>query len=212
MQNIVYGLYLELLKKYGNPVKYWPQWCAIKKSWKLKEEISLETILVQRTSWRNAEIASKNLKNTRLLSIRRIYENKDFQRLVSLVKPAGFYNTKPKRLVEFCRFICQNYGSWQNFCSEDLITAREKLLTVYGIGPETADTILLYAADEPTFIIDEYTRRFIKSKELAKNFDYYFLKDLFERNLPKDLGLFQGYHVLIIAEQKQGKGVSMGVI
>lgn len=173
-KNRIYNLYLELLEKYDEPVKYWPQWRAGSKPWKLKEEIALEAILVQRTSWRNAEMAAKNLKKSGLLSIKGIFKNEDFKRLVSLVRPAGFYATKPRRLMEFCRFIYQNYGSWQNFYKEGLRTAREKLLSVYGIGPETADTILLYAAEKPTFIIDEYTRRFVKSKDLAKNFDDFF--------------------------------------
>lgn len=211
-RNKIYNLYLELLEKYGEPEKYWPQWCTKRKSSKLKEEIVLEAILVQRTSWRNAEMAARNLKRSRLLSIKGIFKNKDSERLVSLVRPAGFYTTKPKRLVEFCRFICQNYSNWKNFCNEDFKTARIRLLEVYGIGPETADTILLFAADKPTFIIDEYTKRFARQNNLTKNLDYDYLKELFEKSLPEDMVLFQNYHVLIIAEQKQGKGVSMGIV
>lgn len=208
----IYKLYLELLEKHGDPVKYWPQWCSRKKSWKLKEEIALEAILVQRTSWRNAEIAAKNLEKAGLLIIKKIVDNKDFQNLVSLVKPAGFYNTKPKRLVEFCQFIEENYGSWKNFCQEDLGIARQKLLSVYGIGEETADTILLYGAEKPSFVIDEYTRRMVKTKNLASKFDYDFLKKFFEENLPWDPRLFQDFHALIIIDQKAGKNSRMGVI
>lgn len=211
-KNKIFDLYLELRKKFGDPVKYWPQWCAGKKSLKLKEEIALEAILVQRTSWRNAEIASKNLKKVGLLSIRGILGNKDFEKLVSLVRPAGFYTTKPRRLMEFCRFISQNYNNWEKFIGEDQKIAREKLLKVYGIGPETADTILLYAAEKPTFVIDEYTRKFVKSKGLTKNLDDYSLKDLFEKSLPPDPKLFQNDHALIIFEVKDGKNIKMGMI
>lgn len=211
-ENSILNLYQKLLNKYGDPEKYWPQWCAGEKSLKLKEEIALEAILVQRTSWRNAEIASKNLKKAGLLSIEGILGNKDFEKLVSLIRPAGFYTTKPKRLVEFCRFIKENYDSWRNFCKEGLRIAREKLLGVYGIGPETADTILLYAAERPTFVIDEYTKRLVKARNLAQNDDYDFLKKFFEENLPSDPKLFQNFHALIIFEGKQGKNSHMGVI
>jgi len=211
-RNKIYNLYLELLKKYGDPVKYWPQWCAKRKSLKLKEEIALEAILVQRTSWRNAEIASKNLKKGNLLSINALAKIDDFKKLVSLVKPAGFYNTKPRRLLGFSQFIQKDYGSWQNFCQEDLETVREKLLSCYGIGPETADTILLYATEKPTFVIDEYTKRFVKARNLASEFSYDFLKNFFEENLPKNVRLFQDFHALIIIDQKGGKYSSMGMI
>jgi endonuclease-3 related protein len=128
------------------------------------------------------------------------------------VRPAGFYTTKPKRLVEFCRFIKENYSCWKNFCGENLKTAREKLLTLYGIGPETADTILLYAAEKPTFVVDEYTRRLVRVRNLAEKFDYDSLKNLFEKNLPPDPKLFQDFHALIIFEVKQGKNSRMGLI
>lgn len=211
-RNKIFDLYLELRKKYGDPVEYWSQWCAKEKSLKLKEEIALEAILVQRTSWRNAEIASRNLKRENVLSIRGINRNEDLKKLERLVKPAGFYKTKPRRLVEFCRFIQENYGRWREFAKEKLKTARRKLLLVYGIGPETADTILLYAAEKPTFVVDEYTRRLVKVRNLAEKFDYDSLKNLFEKNLPANPQLFQDFHALIVIEGRSGKGAEMGVI
>jgi endonuclease-3 related protein len=87
---------------------------------------------------------------------------------------------------------------------EDGKKLREKLLKLKGIGPETADSILLYALDKPVFVIDEYTRRLVKKRNLAQKFSYDFLQDLFEKNLKKDLRLYQDFHALIVIEGKNG--------
>ena len=161
-------LYNSLLKKWGDPVNYWPEWCAEEKTNQQREVVALGAILVQRTSWHNAEIALKNLKNNGLLSIKAI-SLKSVDDIVSLVRVAGLYNTKPKRLIVLCQFIVEHYGVWGNFMQQDANTAREELLTISGIGPETADTILLYTCDKPTFVIDEYTKRFIRNNNLSIN-------------------------------------------
>ena len=91
---------------------------------------------------------------------------------------------------------------------EDIKILRNKLLQVYGIGPETADTILLYALDKPTFVIDEYTKRFVEKYKLStENKTYDYPKEMFEDVLPKDVVLYQNYHVLIIVDAK-GKEAS----
>lgn len=200
--NLIQDLYLSLLKKHGKPKKYWPQWCASKKTLKEREIIAIGAILTQRTSWRNAHLALLALKRRRMLSIKKIANLKDFPILVESLKPAGFYNTKPKRLFAFCSFITSNYGGLSNFMKEDTKVAREKLLEVYGIGPETADTILLYACDKPTFVIDEYTRRLAIREKLANDLKYNSLKKLFERSLTKDSRVYQNFHALIIITQK----------
>ena len=199
----IYKFYLRLSKKYPRPPELWQVWCQKKKSAKLKEEIAIGAILTQRTNWRNVEQALANLKKTNILSLKKISRLKNLEKLKNLIKPAGFYQTKSKRLYEFCRFLQLNYGSLSNFTKEDLKTAREKLLALYGIGPETADSILLYALDKPTFVIDEYTRRFVKKNRLAKKFTYDYLKNLFEKNLPCDVELYQKYHALIVWEGKK---------
>jgi len=199
----IYKFYLRLSKKYPRPPELWQVWCQKKKSAKLKEEIAIGAILTQRTNWRNVEQALANLKKTNILSLKKISRLKNLEKLKNLIKPAGFYQTKSKRLYEFCRFLQLNYGSLINFTKEDLKTAREKLLALYGIGPETADSILLYALDKPTFVIDEYTRRFVKKNRLAKKFTYDYLKNLFEKNLPCDVELYQKYHALIVWEGKK---------
>lgn len=154
-------------------------------------------ILVQRTSWHNAELALKNLLQADLLSIKKIAELPSHEPLIPLIRIAGFYQSKPKRLYDICRYAAGNSYS------------REELLKINGIGPETADTILLYAADQPTFIIDEYTKRFVEKHRLADDFDYTFLQKLFEENLPKDFRVYQDFHALIIFDQKDKKGWRM---
>lgn len=201
-KNTIYQLYQELYEKHGDPEVIWPQWCAKKKETRTRELVALGAILTQRTSWRNADLALRNLKNKNLLSLEKLVALRNLERLRELIRPAGFYQTKPKRIFTFASFIVKQYGSLEGFAAEKLESAREKLLNLYGIGPETADTILLYAADRPTFVIDAYTQKFAKHKKLSENLDYYSLKKLFEENLPKDAVLFQNFHTLIIVEQK----------
>ena len=128
------------------------------------------------------------------------------QRLLkSLIRPAGFYQQKAKRLFLLCRFIVTNYGSLEKFFEKDLEICRKQLLALYGIGPETADSILLYAGQKPIFVIDEYTRRFVKKYNLAKKFSYDFLQKLFQENLPKDVKIYQNFHALIVLDGKNEK-------
>lgn len=202
MTNKIYQLYLELLEKHGSPEKFWPQWCDRRKSLATREKIAIGAILTQRTSWHNAHLALLNLKKRRLLSLANIAGLTDLRQFIDLTRPAGFYQTKPKRLFNFCSFVIKEYAGLRNFMAEDLKTARNKLLSIPGIGPETADTILLYALDKSTFVIDEYTKRLVKKKRLANNLRLDFLKSLFEKNLPCDAKAYQDFHALIIINQK----------
>jgi len=206
--NKVYQLYLELLKEYGPAEKFWPQWCAKEKTLKDRELIALGAILTQRTSWHNAHLALVNLKKAGLLSLEKIVQLSDLKKLAALIKPAGFFQTKACRLFDFSSFICQNYKDLKNFTGEELKIARQKLLTISGIGPETADTILLYALDKPTFVVDEYAKRMVRERGLFKYLNYDRLKEFFEKSLPKDAKVYQDFHALIIISQK-GKEKSM---
>ncbi|MBU2592641.1 endonuclease [Patescibacteria group bacterium] len=212
MSNIIYQLYQELYKKHGDPVKLWPQWCAKKKSKKLRDLIAIGAILTQRTSWRNADIALNNLKRESLLSLKAIAELNSPDKLTEPIRPAGFYQTKPKRLLGLASFVIKEYGGLENFMREDLKSAREKLLGLYGVGPETADVILLYALDKPSFVIDEYTKRLVVKRKLAEKPEYNFLKQLFEESLPRDVKIYQNYHALIIVEQRGKKASIMRVV
>ena len=200
----IYKIYLRLLKKYGLANKFWKQWCKIKKTKRDKEEILIEAILTQRTNWKNVGLSLENLRKAKVLSIKKIYQvgKRSRKLLESLIRPAGFYQQKSERLFLLCKFIIESYGSLEKFFSQDLETCRKQLLALYGIGPETADSILLYAGDLPIFVIDEYTRRFVKKYNLAKKFSYEFLQNLFQENLPKEVKIYRNFHALIVLDGK----------
>ncbi len=122
--NKIHQLYLELQQKYGPTEKFWPQWCASKKSLRLRELIAIGAILTQRTSGHNADLALRNLKREELLSLQRIANLSDLKKLTELVRPAGFYQTKPKRLFDFCSFVTKEYGNLEKLMEENLEVAR----------------------------------------------------------------------------------------
>jgi endonuclease-3 related protein len=200
--NKIHQLYLDLRKKYGSAEKIWPQWCAAKKTPRERQLVAIGAILTQRTSWHNADLALHNLKKEGLLSLKKISALPNLRRLTNLIRPAGFYQTKPQCLLDLCRFVIGEYGSLEGFMDEGLAAAREELLALPGIGPETADTILLYAMDKPSFVIDEYTKRLVRRRGLSPKSKYGHLKELFEENLPRSVALYQHFHALIIVEEK----------
>ena len=202
MENKIYQLYLRLLGKHGSPEKFWPNWCSSQKTLREREIILIGAILTQRTAWHNAELALKNLRKNGLLSVDKIAKLKDFNKLKPLIRSAGFYNTKSLRLSKLCSFIVKYYGNLNNFMKEKFSKSRLRLLALPGIGPETADTILLYCLDKPSFIVDEYTRRIVKREKISSRKEYDFLKKLFEKNLPVDSKIYQDFHALIIIDQK----------
>jgi len=183
----------------------WPQWCAKKKERSLREIIAIGAILAQRTSWHNADLAMRNLKKAGLLSMKKLASLENYNELMELIKPAGFCQTKPRRLFTLSSFIINEYSGVDGLMEEKLAVLRKKLLGLYGIGPETADTILLYALDKPSFIIDTYTKRLVERERLSDIFEYDYLKQFFETSLPKDSTIFQNFHALIIIEQKGRK-------
>ena len=193
--------YQQLLREYGDPVKYWPQWCSQDKSVADREKIVIGMVLVQRTSWHNADIALKNLKKAGLLSINRITKLKTLAKLTQLIRPAGFYQSKPGRLKDLCAFIVA-IGGIAELIRKEASEIRPDLLSLKGVGQETADTVLLYALDKPVFVIDEYTRRWVTKNGLTSEKDYVRLQDYFESNLPPDKDVYQKFHALIIISQR----------
>ncbi|MDO8551700.1 MAG: endonuclease [bacterium] len=198
----LYSLYKKLLRDYGKPSEIWPQWCASEKTCKLRDLITIGSILVQRTSWFNADLALKNLQENNLTSLMKLANSKDLEKLKSALRPAGFYQTKTKRLLAFSKFVTEKYENLEKMMEVDLETLRKELLNVYGVGPETADTILLYALDKPTFVVDEYAKKFVTKHKLTSHTKYEDLKAFFETSLPKSREIFQNYHVLIIVDHK----------
>jgi endonuclease-3 related protein len=208
----VFNKYKELLETYGDPIEFWPQWCSPSKDEGLMQLIAIGAILVQRTSWNNAEMALMNLHSSGLLRLEDILKV-DMDDLTELVRVAGFYTTKPRRLKEMCSFVLDTYGSFKKMRDlDDLALLREQLLSVYGIGPETADTILLFVLDKPSFIVDAYTKRFVDKHNLFGKTNDSDLKALFERNLPEDATIYQNYHVLKILDQRPKEKCYMKIV
>jgi len=162
-------------------------------------EIAVGAILTQNTNWGNVEKAINNLKKDKSLSAKAIYKMPD-DRLAVLIKPAGYYNIKAKRLKSFINFLMNDYhGSMSKMKKEDANILREKLLSINGIGPETADSILLYALQKPVFVIDAYTKRVLSRHNIMDNnesYDEY--QKLFHSSLKKDVKLFNEYHALFV--------------
>jgi len=200
--NLFEKLYKELKEKHGKPKGQWKLWCKRKKTEKEREEVIIGAILAQRTNWKNVELAIKRLKKEKINSLKKIVQLKP-RKLASLIKPAGFYKVKSRRLFELAKFIIKNYKKTLKMKMVNLEELRKRLLNLKGVGPETCDSILLYALDKPIFVIDEYTRRLVKKKKLVKNFSYDFLQKIFENNLKKDFKLYQDFHALIVIDAKK---------
>lgn len=208
--NQIYKIYLELLEKYGSPKGFWQKWCKRKKTLQDKEEIVLGAMLTQRVSWFNVEKALQNLKEQKALSIRGVYElsKRNVELLEKLIRPSGFYKQKAQRIFGLCEFF-EKEGGFEKFLENPVMICRNKLLALNGVGPETADSILLYAGGKPVFVIDEYTRRFVKKRKLFKIFSYGHLQNLFQQNLPQDVMIYQDYHAMIVLE---GRGTGWDLL
>lgn len=194
-------LYKELKKKYGCPRGQWSLWCKRPKNEREREEVVIGAILTQRTNWKNVELAISNLKKARANSFKEIYRL-GAKKLAPLIKSAGFYLTKANYLFGLAAFILKDYSNLKKAQESDPDRLRKELLEQKGIGPETADSILLYALDKPFFVIDEYTRKLVRGRDLSKNFSYNFLQKIFEGNLRRDFKLYQDFHALIVIEGK----------
>lgn len=199
--NIIKEAHKELKKKYGCPKGQWSLWCKRPKTAGEQEEVIIGAILTQRTNWKNVELTLNNLKKAKVNSLKDIAE-KGERRLALLIKPSGFYQAKSNYLFHLAKFILKNYGNLGKMRKANFKELRERLLELRGIGPETCDSILLYALDKPVFVIDEYTRRLVKKRRLAEKFTYDFLQKLFEENLPKNFRLYQDFHALIVIDGK----------
>jgi endonuclease III related protein len=162
-------------------------------------EIAVGAILTQNTAWKNVEKAIGNMKAKRLLDAQRL-KTIDMPDLAEIVRPAGFYRIKAARLKSFVAFLWEKYqGSIENMRTVETEVLRDQLLTVRGIGPETADSILLYALDKPIFVVDAYTFRFLRNHGIyTQATTYCEVQSLFMRDLPLDTHLFNEFHALIV--------------
>jgi endonuclease-3 related protein len=167
-------------------------------------EVCIGAILTQNTSWTNVEKALDNLRNTGAISISVLHQM-GCDSLAELIRPAGYYNVKAKRLKNFIAHVYESYGDdIEAFLDRSVWTLQGELIGINGIGRETADSIILYAAQKPTFVIDRYTcRMMVRHSLICPEDDYQGAKDLFESSLPEDLELWKDYHAQIVAVGKQ---------
>ncbi|MDP6634645.1 MAG: endonuclease III domain-containing protein [Phycisphaerae bacterium] len=167
-------------------------------------EVCIGAILTQNTNWKNVEKALNNLRGARAVSISALHQM-DHETLAGLIRPAGYYNIKAKRLKNFIAHVYESYGEdIEAFLDRSVSTLQQELMPINGIGRETADSIILYAAERPTFVIDRYTCRIMVRHGLAcLEDDYEQVKDMFETSLPEELDLWKDYHAQIVAVGKQ---------
>jgi endonuclease-3 related protein len=182
--------YERLLTTFG-PQRWWPGDTPF--------EIMVGAVLVQNTAWRNVERAIANLRDAGLMEPRALYAIQPVE-LAELIRPAGYFQVKTKRLRNLLKFVIDEYdGSLDDMFSTSVDTLREQLLSIHGIGPETADAILLYAGGLPTFVVDTYTHRILaRHGWIGYDADYHQIKDEFESALPADAPLYNEYHALLV--------------
>lgn len=193
-------IYEMLLAEYG-PQGWWPvtppgertpRYTGGPSGHAQRFEVAVGALLTQNTSWLNASRAIERLNDARLLGPDTIVGT-DERVLARLIRPAGYFNQKAKRLKTLARFFAEGQE-----------VTRESLLALEGVGPETADSILLYGFGEPLFVVDAYTRRiFGRLGLLDVGAPYERMRELFEGALPRDAALFQEYHALIVEHAKR---------
>ena len=194
MSERIRQIYQHLFAYFG-PQHWWPGDTPL--------EIMVGAVLTQNTNWENVEKAIANLRDADLLDLRRLAETSTGM-LAELIRPSGYYNLKAARLHNLLRAITAEHESLESFFATDHHQLREELLAVKGIGPETADSILLYAAEKPAFVIDAYTHRLLLRHELIwEESDYYEMQELFTGSLPEEVALYNEFHALIVRVGKE---------
>ncbi|MBI2542428.1 endonuclease III domain-containing protein [Candidatus Woesearchaeota archaeon] len=177
--------------------KFHPEYSGGPKNKKQKLEVCFGAILTQNTSWKNAEKAITGLSKNDLIDVKKIIKIKN-EKLAQIIKSSGYHNQKAKKLKNFCDFLLKNHnGRLDLLFKNDVAEIRRQLLSVSGIGPETADSIILYAAKRPVFVIDAYTKR-IMSRIGHKERTYEELQELFMQGLPNSEKLFNEHHALLV--------------
>jgi endonuclease-3 related protein len=188
------AVYDLLFRRYGEQ-HWWPGETPF--------EVAVGAILTQNTNWRNVERAIRNLKAGGLLTPRALHAL-SLEELQGHIRPAGYFRVKAKRLKHFLSLLVERYGGdlsrLFDLPPEEL---RWTLLSIHGIGPETADSILLYAAGLPSFVIDAYTRRIFSRLGVVETDEYEELRALFEASLPREVPLYNEYHALIVRLGKE---------
>jgi len=188
-------IYQKLYKSFG-PQYWWPGETPL--------EVMVGAILTQNTNWQNVERAIVNIKKAKALDARELCRM-PHERLARLLRPAGYFNIKARRLKNFLRFYLDSYGAnMRKMRAINTEVLRGQLLSVNGIGEETADSILLYALNKPVFVVDAYTKRFcFRHGLILKDSDYQEVQRFFTQNLESSVQLFNEYHALIVRLAKE---------
>jgi endonuclease III related protein len=184
------GYYQAMAAALG-PMRWWPA--------RTPFEVIVGAILTQSTAWGNVELAIRNLRSARMLAPSAIL-GVPTSRLATLVRPSGYFRQKAKKLKSFVRFLQREYsGSLKRMFKTPTAELRDKLLSVHGIGPETADSILLYAGNHPVFVVDAYTHRIFGRHAITNGKpDYEGVRAQFESALPRNSQLFNEFHALVV--------------
>lgn len=182
----------DLLFQHFGPQHWWPG--------DTQEEIILGAILTQAVSWSNVEKAISNLKEYNLISFADLQKASD-DLLRQLIRPTLYHGQKARKIRAFLEFLHNSYqGSLSAMWSEDLQVLRSRLLHIWGIGPETADSILLYAGGLPVFVVDAYTVRiFTRLGLISQGAGYHELQQFLEANTPAEAAVYNEYHALLVA-------------
>lgn len=185
------SVYTRLFAHYG-PQHWWPAESRL--------EVIVGAILTQSVAWRNVEQAIANLKAAGALATPATLAALSQERLAALIRPAGYYNAKARKIRSFLAYLKDRYDlELDRFCAQELGKLRRELLSVWGLGPETADAILLYAAEQPVFVVDAYAKRLFSRLGLVpEQIDYHDLQAILMDRLPHQVYLFQEYHALIV--------------
>jgi endonuclease III related protein len=194
MKKSIRRIFYLLLEQFG-PLHWWPAETPF--------EVCVGAILTQNTNWVNVEKAIANLKREGLLSATAL-RDLPTERLAGVIRPAGFFNVKSERLKSFVAWLYARHGGdLARMFAGDWRKLREELLSVRGIGPETCDSILLYAGGKPSFVVDAYTRRlFSRLGLISAAAGYEEVRTLFMGHLTPDVELFNEYHALIVQHCK----------
>lgn len=191
MHNQLMEIYNRLFNHFG-PRYWWPADTPF--------EMIVGAILTQNVSWRSAAAAIDNIKDAGLLSLEGLLSCSR-EELAALVRPARYHNQKAGKLQSFCRMVMEEFGGdLEAFLGQEMDDLRQRLLAINGIGPETADAIILYAAEKPIFVIDAYTGRiFSRLGFFPEKAKYEEMQRFFMAHLPSDVPLYNEYHALIDA-------------
>ncbi len=183
---------MQTLFEYYGSLNWWPADTPF--------EVCVGAILTQNTAWSNVEKAIENLKKENLLSCEAIYMT-DINVLAELIKPSGYFNQKAKKLKAFCGFLKEGFN-WNLdtfFNSASIEKLRKQLLSIWGVGKETADSILLYAGEKPVFVVDAYTKRIFSRHGICKeNIDYDKLKLLVENSIQRNVEFYNEFHASLV--------------